>query len=192
MVSIHIESPSFLYNYTYLNEKFVPNSLFAGIMLGYQGMRAFSSKAIVKGLVLSEISETTLTHPPIETPTPTTTPTVTLSPTQTLSPTPKPTPLIIAPQDLEPLFEEFSITYNVDKYKLKKIADCESHFNPGVYADPYAGMYQFSESSWAKYRKLMGKDPNVNLRFGARESIETASFVLSINDESIWPSCASF
>src|SRR3990167_5146214 len=98
-------------------------------------------------------------------------------------------PMII-PTDLIPLFDEFSRTYNVDKEKLARIAYCESHFNRGVWKPPYAGMYQFHEKTWEKYRNIMGKDPNIDLRFGARESIETAAFVLSIGQQHIWPSCS--
>ena len=122
---------------------------------------------------------------------PTLTPTASLTVTPTLTPTPTPRPLISAPTDLEPLFEEFSITYSVEKNKLKFIAKCESNFNVGVWKEPYAGLYQFDEVTWTKYRNLMEKDPNINLRFGARESIETAAFVVSIGNERIWPTCSA-
>jgi len=142
--------------------------------------------------VLSTASETsispTLLPTTIPTPEPTDIPSPIPSPTNI--PTPTPTKVINAPADLEPLFDEFSKTFNVDEYKLKKIADCESHFNRSVWKDPYAGMYQFTETTWTKYRNMMNKDPNINLRFGARESIETAAFVLSIGNEHIWPVCS--
>ena len=161
-----------------------------GILFGYQGMRAIRLKVTVKGDVLSQSLEATITPTPTLSPTPTTSPTLTLTPTQ-ITPTLKQTLIVIAPNDLEPLFRQYSTTYNVDEYRLKKIAYCESHFNTGVYKDPYAGMYQFSENTWSKYRNMMGKDPNSDLRFGARESIETAAFVLSIGQQHIWPSCSN-
>lgn len=171
-----------------------------GILFGYQGMRAIGSNVLVKGDVLSQSLEVTLTPIPTETstpvptlsPTPTASPTPTLTPREILTPTPKPTPIVIAPNDLEPLFRQYSTTYNVDEYKLKRIAYCESHFNTGVYKDPYAGMYQFNTNTWSKYRNMMGKDPNSDLRFGARESIETAAYVISLGQDSIWPSCTKF
>lgn len=79
--------------------------------------------------------------------------------------------------------------YGVDVNVLKKIANCESHFNNAVSAPPYAGMYQFTENTWINYRRKMGKDPDINLRFGARESIETAAYVIAIGDLHIWPVC---
>lgn len=129
---------------------------------------------------------------------PTTTPTQTILPTATPTILPEPTatpmPLVVeiaAPADLEPLFSEFSTLYGVDANILKKIADCESHFNPGVVAGPYAGMYQFTEGTWTSYRKWMGEDVNSNLRFGAREAIQTAAFAISQGKANIlWPACS--
>lgn len=170
-----------------------------GFIIGYSSFRTLDKnntegkQAYLQEDTVLSVSMETLPSP---TPTPTITPSPkptnipTQIPTPTEIPTPTPTKIIIAPADMEPLFEEFSITFNVDKNKLKKIADCESHFNRGVWKDPYAGMYQFSETTWTKYRNLMGKDPNINLRFGARESIETAAYVLSIGAERIWPTCS--
>ena len=167
-----------------------------GFTAGIFAMQKFDGKTSEDGQVLSYYEE------PLNSPTPSNTPT--LIPTETPSPIPTkiptpaptdiptavPTKIIIAPSDLEPLFDEFSEKFGVDENLLKKIANCESHFNQGVWKEPYAGMYQFSESTWAKYRNLMGKDPNSNLRFGARESIETAAYVLSIGQSHIWPTCS--
>lgn len=171
-----------------------------GFIIGYFAMQNFnkSGSSIIQKTaqdenILSTELETTpsSTRPsPTSSPTPESTMVTASTPYPTAIPTPKPTKVIIAPADLEPLFEEFSKTYKVDEYKLKKIADCESHFNRGVWSDPYAGMYQFKDSTWTKYRNMMGKDPNIDLRFGARESIETAAFVLSIGAERIWPVCS--
>jgi len=110
-----------------------------------------------------------------------------LTPTPTIIPTP--TAQVSAPTDLEVLFNEFANQYAVDANYLKSIADCEAHFNNAVLVDDYAGMYQFTTSTWIHYRNLMSKDPNPNLRFGKRESIETAAFVVSIGKSGIWPSC---
>lgn len=170
-----------------------------GFFTGISVAASQKHRFLPQKMVLSyetEASETpTETPTPIATetptPTPTSTPTAkpTATPTETPTPTPTPTPQIAAPEDLEPLFDEFAGAYGVDKNKLKAIAKCESNFARGVLANPYAGMYQFTESTWTKYRNLMEKDPNINLRFGARESIETAAYVLSIGDSKIWPSC---
>ncbi|KKQ52339.1 hypothetical protein A2865_03385 [Candidatus Woesebacteria bacterium RIFCSPHIGHO2_01_FULL_39_17] len=168
---------------------------FVGIILGYNSLRLFNEKLALKEEVLSQESEQVFVSPtdfPTPSPSPSPTPVLppTLTPTLTPIPRPSPLPALIVPADLMPLFAEFSSTYNVDKEELERIAYCESHFNRGVWAPPYAGMYQFHENTWEKYRNMMGKDPNIDLRFGARESIETAAFVLSIGQQHIWPSCS--
>lgn len=123
------------------------------------------------------------------TPTPTVTPTP--KPTNTPFPTATPKP-VVAPANLDQLFAEFSQKYHVDPNLLKKIAACESHFNPGVVSPNglYMGMYQFAAGTWISNRKLMGQDPNPDLRFGARESIETAAFMLGRGGASSWPVCS--
>lgn len=139
--------------------------------------------------------------PPTSTPTPMPTPTVTPTPTNTPTPTPTntptpiptetPTPIPIqAPVDLEALFTKYSSEYSVDKNKLKRIADCESHFNTNAnYNGMYLGMYQFSESAWVSTRIQMSLDPNPALRTNAEESIKTAAFKLSVNGQNAWPNC---
>lgn len=167
-----------------------------GFTAGVSAMQNFDGKTSEVGQVLSyyedpietSIPENTPTPVPTETPSPI--PTKIPTPAPTDIPTPSPTKIITVPNDLEPLFNEFSAKFGVDKNVLIKIANCESHFNQAVWKEPYAGMYQFSESTWTKYRNLMGKDPNSNLRFGARESIETAAYVLSIGQSNIWPTCS--
>ncbi len=127
---------------------------------------------------------------PTQTPSLTPTQFPTSIPTKIPSPTLAPRPPVQAPQDQEHWFDEFSGIFKVDEEKLKRIAKCESHFNPGVVREPYAGMYQFTPNSWIKYRKMMGKDENIDLRFGAREAIETAAYALSLGDAHIWPACS--
>ena len=134
----------------------------------------------------------TPTKPPAKTPAPT--PPLTLSPTFIPTPTTKlttPYPQLTSPYDT--LFAEFAGKYGVDANLLKKIADCESHFNPGVVSPNglYAGMYQFTEGTWRTHRLAMGADPNPDLRFGARESIETAAYVISRWGAGSWPACSN-
>jgi len=130
---------------------------------------------------------TTPSPTPTNTPTPTPTVTPSLTPTPTETPTPTPIP---APIDLEILFEKYSKEFSIDKEKLKRIADCESHFNPNAnWRDIYIGMYQFSESSWISVRTQMNHDPNPALRTNAEESIKTAAFKISVNGEKAWPNC---
>jgi hypothetical protein len=82
--------------------------------------------------------------------------------------------------------------YKVDANLLKKIASCETHYNPGVVSknELYAGMFQFTLSTWQSNRIAMGMDANPDLRFGIPESIETAAFMISKNGASAWPECS--
>ncbi len=128
------------------------------------------------------------------------TPTATLIPTNTPSSTPTPAPMptlatITLPASkawMEQFFVESSNRYHVDINLLKKIADCESHYNPGVVSrnELYSGMYQFSASTWIANRDRMGKDHNPDLRFGAQESIDTAAYVISTQGPGAWPACS--
>jgi hypothetical protein len=137
----------------------------------------------------------TTTPAPTSPPTPTSTPNPTPSPvpiSPTLTPTPTLVSIVQAPADLEPVFKEFADKYHVDANLLKKIADCESHFNSGVVSPNglYAGMFQFAVGTWTTNRNLIPADPNPDLRFGARESIETAAFMISRGQSDSWPSCS--
>lgn len=104
-------------------------------------------------------------------------------------PTPTHTPTPIPISEFENYFDEFSNQYGVDKELLKKIAYCESGGHPGANSGPYGGMYQFSESTWITTRSNMGADTNPDLRFGAKESIETAAFKISRGGEKAWLNC---
>ena len=53
----------------------------------------------------------------------------------------------------------------------------------------YAGLYQFTPNVWIKYRGLIGEETNPDLRFNAEEAVQTAAYVLSINQAYIWPNC---
>ena len=111
------------------------------------------------------------------------------------TPTPKPTPIpkpqpIIAPEHLEPLFNQYATHFHLDPNMLKAISNCESHHNPGAASGPYGGMYQFSASTWSSTRTTMGHDPNPDLRFNAEESIKTAAFKIANGGIRAWPTCA--
>ena len=129
-------------------------------------------------------------YSPTPTPSPTVTPTPTPLPTATPTPIPTaiPTP-IPAPGDIEGLFDKYSNEYRVDKGLLKKIADCESHFNPGSRSGVYGGMFQFAEQTWISIRNSMNIDPNLDLRFSAEESIRTASHMIALGKQNAWANC---
>jgi len=130
----------------------------------------------------------TLTRTP--TPQPTATPTITSSPTPSPTPTPTntPTPMPVSP--FENYFDEFSSKYQVNKDLLKKIAYCESGGHPGAANGEYGGMFQYTVSTWQSTRQQMGADPNPDLRFGAKEAIETTAFKISKGGVNAWRNCS--
>ena len=146
----------------------------------------------VKGVFTFYVSPTpTITPTPTPTfiPTPTITPTPTSSPTPTFTPAPTLTPTPIPETAYEDYFNQSSSQYGVDKNLLKKIAFCESGMGPGASNGPYAGLFQFAEETWRVTRQQMGKDTSPDLRFGAKESIETAAYKLSHEGEHAWKNC---
>lgn len=145
------------------------------------------SQTKIAGAKVSLTKAPTMT--PTFTPTPTATPSPTLTSTPTATPSPTLIPVIILPKDLDELFTKYSSDYSVDKELLKRIANCESSLNPNAGTGRYAGLFQFAEPIWIQTRTLIGKDPDVNLRFNAEEAIRTAAFMLSQGHLGIWPNC---
>jgi hypothetical protein len=136
---------------------------------------------------------------PTTTPFPTSTATPTASPTakpsNTPSPSPSSTPAPIVLQtkvtstELETFFTKYSDQYKVDKELLKRIAKCESGFNPNAKNLSYLGLYQFSESTWSSQRKKMGLSSDITLRTNAEESIKTAAHMIANGGQNAWPNC---
>jgi hypothetical protein len=168
--------------------------LFFGFFVGYYAMHFYGSGLFMKGEVLSE----EVSSAPA--PSPTATPTLTPSPSPTLTNTPAPsatftpTPTsVLQPsynsEQINAFIERFAAQYSVDSNVLRHIAVCESGFNPTAVKLSYAGLYQFSPSTWATYRNLMGEDAEPDLRFNAEEAVQTAAYVISIGKTHIWPSC---
>lgn len=119
------------------------------------------------------------------------TPTI-VPPTSTPVPTAIPTqqPTIAVVTDLESLFDKYSAEFGADKELLKKIARCESGFNPtSNNSGLYLGMYQFASGTWVANRNRMGLDPNPDLRTNAEEAIRTAAYMISKGGQSHWPNC---
>ena len=98
----------------------------------------------------------------------------------------------LTPEYLNEAFQLYSAQYGVDKEVLTKIADCESHFNPGVQSKNgiYGGMYQYSASTWASTRNAMGLNPDPSGRFDAQEAIKTTAFKISQGGIGAWPECS--
>jgi len=142
--------------------------------------------------VLSEKAVATAT--PFYTPTPTDTPMPSPIPTHTSiptkRPTPVPTPIPVSPAEINALIDRFSSQYSVDPNFLRHIAICESGFNPNAVNGFYVGLYQFGQTTWENIRKEIGEDININLRYSAEESAQTAAYALSKGKRGIWPNCA--
>jgi hypothetical protein len=98
---------------------------------------------------------------------------------------------VLAPEHMEGWFQEYGQAFNVEPDKLKRMANCESHFNSGVVSSSgaYGGMYQYSASTWASTRNAMGADPNPDLRFDAQQSILTTAWKISVGGIGAWPVC---
>lgn len=135
----------------------------------------------------------TFTPTPTNTPTPTPTPTNTPTPSPTPTATPTPTPYIAppSPAELDGYFQKYSQEYGIEEQLLRKIAHCESGYNATSHNTTYdyAGMYQFSHSTWTSTRQHMGADTNPDLRFNAEEAIKTASFKISRGGQNAWANC---
>lgn len=140
----------------------------------------------------SQTPTTTTTPTPTQQPQPTVQPTSTPAPSPTIAPTIAPTTAPTTPTsstDLESLFSQYSAQYSVSEDELKKIAQCESGMNTNSDTGLYAGMFQFSASTWSSERGVMGLDPNPDLRKDAGEAIRTTAFMLSRGQENAWPNC---
>ncbi len=99
-------------------------------------------------------------------------------------------PAVTSPTDLDGLFAKYSGEYGVDEGLLKKIAKCESGFNPNANnSGMYLGMFQFASQTWSANRARMGLDTNPDLRTNAEEAIRTAAYVISRSGAGAWPNC---
>ncbi|EFK95855.1 protein containing Lytic transglycosylase-like, catalytic domain [sediment metagenome] len=87
------------------------------------------------------------------------------------------------------LFEKHANDNNLDKNFLKKIAKCESTYNPNARNGIYQGLYQFSASTWKSTRNSMGLDPNPDLRNNPDEAIKTAAWKIAHGGIRAWPVC---
>lgn len=171
----------------------------AGWIIRFGGKRP----TVLSETITVSISPTltpTIIPSPSPSPSPTPTPTIILSepeaspsrrPTPVPSSTPTPTSQpAYSQEEIHGFIERFAGQYAVDPNILRHIAVCESGFNASSQNLLYAGLYQFSPGSWTRYRARMGEDSNSDLRFNAEEAVQTAAYVLFVNEAYIWPNCA--
>jgi soluble lytic murein transglycosylase-like protein len=90
---------------------------------------------------------------------------------------------------LDDLFAQYGNEYGVDPEKLKKIAYCESHYDPAAASGPYLGMYQYLASTWTSTRTAMGLNGDPALRANAEESIRTTAWKIAQGGIGAWPVC---
>ena len=88
------------------------------------------------------------------------------------------------------MIDRFSAQYSVDPNVLRHLAICESGFNSSAVNGAYVGLYQFGPITWKNLREEIGEDTNINLRYSAEESTQTAAYALSLGKRGIWPNCA--
>lgn len=167
-------------SYTFLGERdnnvLLPNA------------EVLSDTAVADNTLVSLTPTMTLT--PTQTPTPSLTPTIKITQTPTLTPTPSPIPQPdYTSEQINGFIDRFAGQYGVDPHVLRRIAICESGFNPKAVNGTYGGLYQFSPSTWRNNRILMGEDTDANLRFNAEEAAQTAAYMFSIGKGYSWPNC---
>lgn len=168
--------------------------LFIFLFLTFVSATTYVAVSYSSPQIISPLPDKTYTNTLSIEPTSILSPSLSPTPIPTIAPTPKPTPTpapaaIFAPSGLEPLFIKYSDDYSIDNQLLKRIAKCESGFNPNASANGYAGLFQFSQALWTQTRNLLGLNSDQNLRFNAEESIRTAAFMVSQNHLGIWPNC---
>lgn len=130
--------------------------------------------------------ETKITPFPTVTKAPT--PTATPKPTIIPSPTPKPVSKY-SPSEIYGFTQSFGGQYGIDPNVIRYIALCESGFNPAAKNYIYGGLFQFDTSTWINFRKKMGKETDPDLRYEAREAVQTAAYAMSLGKIHIWPNC---
>lgn len=135
-------------------------------------------------------SSTQIQHSPSPTPIPTSSPTPQPTPILKTTTTPKPTTTPVSSQQLDEWFGRYAAHYSISEELLRKIAVCESKYNPNANNGAYGGMYQFSSSSWISTRSTMNENTDPSLRYSAEEAIKTAAFRLSTSGPGAWPNCS--
>jgi hypothetical protein len=135
------------------------------------------------------VEEVSITPTLTISPSPTLTPTPTSTPTPTPTPTKTPTPSPAKSEEINSLIDRFSIQYGIDPNVLRHIAICESGFNSNATNGPYVGLYQFDTTTWQNLRNQIGENNHPNLRYQAKDSIQTAAYALSKNKGRLWPNC---
>lgn len=97
--------------------------------------------------------------------------------------------LIETVQEVKEEIDKVAASYKINSEKLKQLAKCESTFNPKAINGKYGGLFQFDTSTWKSIRKEMNRDSNPDLRFEAKEAIETTAYALAQGKDRLWSQC---
>lgn len=160
------------------------------IILLIEGLYFLGPGAKSKPITSPTPTETPVpTETPAPTDSPTPSPTSTPKPIFTKKPSPVPTPTPLSPAEINALIDRFSSQYSVDPNFMRHITLCESGFNPNAKNGAYIGLFQFGPVTWQNIRREIGEDTNINLRYSAEESVQTAAYALSKGKRDIWPNC---
>ncbi len=92
---------------------------------------------------------------------------------------------------LDNWFTHYANFYSIDRQKLWSVAVCESGLRVSAVNGDYAGLFQFSPSTWIAVRLRMNMPHDPALRFNPEESIRTAAFKMSQNGYGAWPNCGN-
>lgn len=148
------------------------------------------TKPEVLGIVAPELTPTITITPTVE-PTPTDippTPTNTPKPTRIPTPTPKPQAKYTS-EEIYNMINQYSGEKGVSPDVIRHIAQCESGFRPEARNYIYAGLFQYDVPTWKSFRKMMGQDPDPDLRYDAKEAIKTTVYLVSLGKLYLWPNC---
>gem|GEM_PF-1365396 len=110
------------------------------------------------------------------------------------TPTMAPNKIIVTPspatsEEVNGYIERFSSQFAVDPDVLRYVAICESGFRSNAVNGPYVGLYQFGSVTWKNIRKEIGENSDPDLRFEAKDSVQTAAYAISKGKGGMWPNC---
>jgi soluble lytic murein transglycosylase-like protein len=105
------------------------------------------------------------------------------------TPTKIPTPTAEPSAEVNKHIERFSAQFGIDNNVLRHVAVCESGFRSNAINGPYVGLFQFGSTTWVNIRKEIGEDPNPQLRFSAKDAVQTAAYAISKGKGRLWPNC---
>lgn len=158
------------------------------IVFGIRTRNTNQEKVLSDKIEVSISPIVTITPTPEPTPTPLPTATPTPRPTAVPTPTPKPQPKFTS-EEIYNMINKYSGEKGVDPNVIRHLAVCESGFNPNARNYIYGGLFQYAPATWKSFRKIMGTDPDPDLRFNAEEAIKTTVYIVSLGRLYHWPNC---